>query len=109
MRKKKSFKGGLAYSTDPDLQMEETADDTPTLPPGEQKLRMLLDSRQRKGKIVTLVEGFVGSSGDLEVLAKKLKAHCGTGGSAKDGYILIQGDVREKAKNFLQKNGYGVR
>ena len=109
MRKKKVFKGGLAYSTDPDMETGDTGEDTPTLPPAEQQLHLQLDRRQRKGKTVTLIDGFVGSQQDLEALAKKLKAHCGTGGSAKDGYILIQGDVREKAKDYLHKNGYGAR
>ena len=46
---------------------------------------------------------------DLQELGKKLKTHCGTGGSAKDGEIIIQGDQSEKVKQWLIKNGYGVK
>ncbi len=107
-RKNKSYKGNIVYSTDPD-RVEEEIEEQETLLPGEQKLKIRLDTKHRKGKTVTLVDGFTGTKSDLEGLGKKLKSHCGTGGSAKDGIILIQGDVREKVKIFLEKEGYRVR
>jgi translation initiation factor 1 len=99
--------GGLVYSTNPDFKLEETNDEvTATLPPSQQKLKILLDKKQRAGKKVTLIEGFIGSQSDLEELGKKLKSFCGTGGTVKDGEIIIQGDNKDKVLQWLQKNGY---
>jgi translation initiation factor 1 len=110
-KKKNSFNslGGLVYSTDPDLKLEEAANnDQETLPPAQQKIRILLDKKQRAGKMVTLIEGFIGKQTDMEELGKKLKSFCGTGGSVKDGEILVQGDNRDKVLQWLQKNGYSA-
>ncbi|MEI9957183.1 MAG: translation initiation factor [Ferruginibacter sp.] len=108
-KNKKTFSslGGLVYSTDPDFKLpaeEDAAQET--LAPAQQKLRILLDKKQRAGKMVTLVEGFAGTQTDREELGKKLKSFCGTGGSVKDGEILVQGDNRDKVLQWLQKNGY---
>lgn len=98
---------GLAYSTNKDFFNDFPAEeDAATLPPAQQKLRVKLDTKQRAGKVVTLVYGFVGSAGDLEALGKQLKTKCGTGGSAKDGLILIQGDYKEKVTGWLRDWGY---
>ena len=108
MQKKKlnSF-GGLVYSTNPDVRLEsDSYEEEATLAPAQQKLRVLLDKKQRAGKMVTLIDGFIGKDADREELGKKLKAFCGTGGSAKDGEILVQGDNRDKVMQWLQKNGY---
>jgi len=98
---------GLAYSTDKnyfsDFPQEEAAD---TLPKEKQKLRVKLDTKQRAGKVVTLVDGFIGTIEDMEALGKQLKTKCGAGGSAKDGLILIQGDYREKVVTWLKEWGY---
>jgi translation initiation factor 1 len=107
MSKNKKIPVGVVYSTNQDFEYsfdnEEIAE---TLPPEKQKLKIQLDKKSRAGKQVTLITGFVGSDDDLENLAKKIKNHCGCGGSAKDGEILIQGDVRDKVLNWLIAQGY---
>ena len=106
-KKNKSDKNGFVYSTDPNFRYEGEEDGPQeTLPPDRQKLKVRLETKHRGGKAVTLVEGFTGSEEDLEDLGKKLKNFCGTGGSAKDGEIIIQGDQREKVLQWLLKNGY---
>lgn len=107
MSKKKPSSSGIVFSTDPDFRpVEEKQPAQETLFAKQQKLRIRLDTRQRAGKSVTLVEGFVGQTEDLEELGKKLKTVCGTGGSVKEGAILIQGDQREKVLQWLVKSGY---
>lgn len=105
-KKNKPDSRGFVYSTDPNFHFEGEQRSSETLLPPQQKLKVRLDARHRAGKAVTLVEGFIGKEGDLEVLGKKLKSFCGTGGSAKDGEIIIQGDQREKVMEWLGKNGY---
>lgn len=107
MSKKKPSKNGIIYSTDPSYSFEqEENNNAATLAPEQQKLRIWLDSKQRAGKAVTLIQGFVGKQEDLEDLGKKLKNFCGTGGSVKDGEILVQGDQRDKVMQWLLKNQY---
>ncbi len=105
-RKNKSDKHGFVYSTDPNFRFEEENETTETLRPAQQTLRIRLDTKRRAGKAVTLIEGFLGRDEDLQELGKKLKTFCGTGGSAKDGEIIIQGDQREKVLQWLKNNGY---
>jgi translation initiation factor 1 len=105
-KKNKPDSKGFVYSTDPNFQFEEEQQALQTPPPEQQKLRVWLDTKQRAGKAVTLITGFVGTNDDLEELGKKLKNACGTGGSAKDGEIIIQGDQREKVMQWLLKNGF---
>ncbi|MBM3432349.1 MAG: translation initiation factor [Bacteroidetes bacterium] len=105
-KKNKADQRGFVFSTDPNFSFEEETGETETLPPDKQRLLLRLDTKQRAGKAVTLVERFVGTTPDLEELGKKLKSHCGTGGSVKDGLILIQGDHRQKLKGYLQSLGY---
>lgn len=101
---------GVVYSTNNDFQYQyQSNNEQETLPPQQQQLRVGLDTSGRAGKTVTLIAGFVGSTADLDSLAKMLKTRCGTGGSAKDGEILIQGDVRRKVVEILQKEGYKAR
>ena len=104
--KKTKRNDGLVYSTDPGFKFEEEQSTTEILTPAQQKLKIKLDTKHRAGKAVTLIEGFSGKDEDLQELGKKLKGFCGTGGSAKDGEIIIQGDQREKVMQWLQKNGY---
>jgi len=105
-KKNKPDTRGFVYSTDPDFRFEVEQGSTETLLPAQQKLKVRLDTRHRAGKAVTLVEGFIGKEDELEDLGKKLKSFCGTGGSAKEGEIIIQGDQREKVMQWLVKNGY---
>lgn len=109
-QKKQRFEG-IVYSTASDFDYQSADDELgqETLPVEKQKLRVLLDKKARKGKVVTLVEGFVGTDDDLQDLAKSLKQRCGVGGSAKDGEILIQGDFRQKIFQFLQEKGYNTK
>ena len=106
-KKNTSRPDGLAYSTNHDyfnnFPEEEAAE---TLPKEKQKLKVMLDKKQRAGKVVTLVDGFVGLNEDIEALSKQLKTKCGAGGSVKDGYIIIQGDYREKIIVWLKDWGY---
>lgn len=98
---------GVVYSTNPDFQYQY--DDQPqvqTLAPQQQKLRVRVERNHRGGKVVTLVTGFVGSDSDLQELGKKLKTACGVGGSAKDGEIMVQGEMKEKVVATLLKLGY---
>jgi translation initiation factor 1 len=105
--KKTHSAGGLVYSTDPNFKIvEDEVEEQETLSPSQQKLKVLLDKKQRAGKSVTLVQNFTGKQEDRETLGKQLKGFCGTGGSVKDGDILIQGDNRDKVLQWLQKNGY---
>ena len=108
-KKHKADSSGLVYSTDPNFQIRKEENNTETLPPAKQKLRIRLETKHRAGKAVTIVDGFYGKDEDLQELGKKLKTHCGTGGSAKEAEIIIQGDQREKVKQWLVKNGYGVK
>ncbi len=109
MAKKKKLSGDIVYSTDPNFYEHTEEEHTETLPPAQQDLRVWLDRKQRKGKVVTLIKGFVGSDDDLEQLAKLLKTKCGTGGTAKEGEIIIQGDVRAKVLEILSKEGYKAK
>ena len=99
---------GIVYSTNADFQYQsgDAAAEVATLAPDKQALRVQIDRRQRGGKEVTLVAGFVGTDADLQTLGKLLKTKCGVGGSAKDGEILIQGDVRDKVLALLLQAGY---
>ena len=100
----------MVYSTNPDFKYEtEASVEQETLPPAKQRLIVRIDRRQRAGKQVTLVEGFVGKSDDLAALAKTLKTKCGVGGTAKDGEITVQGDLRDKVVALLQSMGYNAK
>lgn len=106
MAKNKTDKRGFVYSTDPHFRFENEPEEEDTLPPPKQKLRLQLETKHRGGKTATVVSGFTGKPEDLEDLAKKLKSFCGTGGAAKEGEIIIQGDHREKLLQWLLKNGF---
>ncbi len=112
MSKKNDWKkrDGVVYSTNDSFQYDYQQDaEQGTLPPQQQNLKVALDKSGRAGKQVTLVSGFIGTAADLETLTKLLKTKCGVGGSGKDGEILIQGDVRDKIVQILQKEGYKAK
>lgn len=107
---KKKNKINIVYSTNSDFNYDyEEDEELETLPPNEQDLRVQLDTKQRKGKGVTLITGFIGNSEDLKELGKILKSKCGVGGSAKDNEIIIQGDHRDKVLNLLLEMGYKAK
>jgi len=101
---------GMVYSTNPDFQFDPGEQEEPhTVASSHQQLYVSLDKKNRKGKKVTLVEGFKGSTEELRILAKELKSRCGVGGSVGDNNILIQGDFRDRVVSILQEKGYKVK
>jgi translation initiation factor 1 len=107
MSKKNKQLINVVYSTNPNFNYEsESEEEQETLPKNQQKLYVSIDRKQRGGKDVTLVEGYIGTEDDLKELGKTLKSKCGVGGSVKDGEILIQGSMREKVFELLIKDGY---
>lgn len=101
---------GVVYSTSPDFKYETAAkEQAQTLPAEKQRLIACIDRRARAGKQVTLVKGFVGTDEDLSALGKTLKVKCGVGGTAKDGEITLQGDLRDKVVLLLQGLGYNAK
>ena len=110
MAKQKKERVNIVYSTNPDFQFQfEEEEQIDTLPNGEQKLYVSIDRKQRAGKEVTLVEGFIGTEEDLKDLGKLLKSKCGVGGTVKDNEILIQGNFKDKIFDLLVKEGYVVK
>jgi translation initiation factor 1 len=106
-KKNKPDNRGFVFSTDPNFSFEPVQGEvSETLPAAQQKLKIRLDTKHRAGKAVTLITGFIGLEDDLQELGKKLKSYCGTGGSAKDSEIIIQGDQRDKVLQWLLKNAY---
>jgi translation initiation factor 1 len=110
-KSKKQVYTGIVYSTDQDFEYQMDAEDqvVETLPPAKQKLIAQLDKKARKGKMVTLVKGFVGTEDDLNALGKLLKQKCAVGGSVKDGEVILQGDFRKRIQEVLSAIGYNVK
>jgi translation initiation factor 1 len=106
VKKKFPLSDGIVFSTDPTFKAGSDPEPEVTSPPGAQRLTVSLDTRHRAGKAVTLVSGFTGRSADLETLGKQVKSLCGSGGSVKDGLVIIQGDHRDKVIGWLKGKGY---
>jgi translation initiation factor 1 len=105
-KKNKSIGSPLVYSTDPNYTIPSEEEVVETLSVDQQPLRVILETKHRAGKTVTIVYGFVGTEDDMNLLGKALKNHCGTGGSVKDGEIIVQGDHRQKVFQYLKQKGY---
>ena len=73
------------------------------------RLKIHKEKKGKKGKTVTVVSGFE-SHNTLQInkLLKKLKVYCGTGGSLNEQGIQLQGDMQDKVKFFLRKEGYQI-
>jgi translation initiation factor 1 len=102
----KKNKVNIVYSTNPDYEYESEQEAIVTLDNNEQELKVTIDKKQRKGKAVTIVTGFVGAENDMKSLGKLLKSKCGVGGSVKNDEILIQGEFKEKINRILIDLGY---
>ena len=109
MSKNNQNSSPFVYSTNPEAIQSEPLYDIETLPNADQPLRVILETKHRAGKTVTIIYGFVGKLSDMESIGKALKNHCGTGGSVKDGEIIIQGDHREKIMTILSQLGYKAK
>jgi translation initiation factor 1 len=109
MSKKKKLKD-IVYSTNPNYQYKyEDDEETETLPPSQQLLKIHLEKKHRGGKTVNIIKDFIGTEDDLKNLGKLLKSKCGTGGSVKNSEIIIQGDFRIKIIEILTKEGYKTK
>ena len=98
------------YSTKPDFIPDKAEESgSITRAPERQNLKVRLDKKHRRGKAVTLITGFVGSTEDLKELGKTLKSLCGVGGTVKKGEVLIQGDFQDKVVEILTVSGYKVK
>ena len=109
MSNKNKNRSGVVYSTNPDFQYTESNSEQENIPAAQQRLCVKLDSKMRAGKIVTLIQGFMGTTDALESLCKLLKTKCGTGGSAKDGEIIIQGNQKDRVIQLLRSEGFQVK
>ena len=108
MVKNKKNRKGIMYSTNPNFEFVYENEKMDTLVNNQQNLKVCID-KHRAGKIAVIIKGFIGSSDDLKVLGKILKAKCGVGGSTKNGEIIIQGDLRDKVMDILEKEGYNYK
>jgi translation initiation factor 1 len=101
---------GIVYSTNPDYKYNyQNETEAVTCPPQQQELRIFMEKKHRGGKTACVIKGFVGKQDDLEELGRLIKTKCGTGGSAKDGEIIIQGDFRDKILQILLEKGYKAK
>ena len=106
-KKNKKRRSGIVFSTNPDHNYEyENSQEEETMAKSDQKLRVMIDRKQRRGKEVTLVVGYVGNPQDIKELGKMLKSKCGVGGSVKDKEIIIQGNQKDKVVKLLLEEGY---
>ena len=107
-KQSKKNRTGIVFSTNPDFEYryEEDDQEVEEAPPAQQKLRVFIDRKKRKGKEVSLITGYAGPEDKLKEIGKILKTKCGVGGSVKDGEIIIQGNHRDKIVEILKDLGY---
>lgn len=105
----KNKREGIVYSTNPDYIFNENLSTQESVAPGKQNLRVMLDKKQRGGKKVTLITGYIGKTDELNDLGKALKTACGVGGTVKDGEIMIQGDFRDRILAMLIQKGFKAK
>jgi translation initiation factor 1 len=108
MGRNKKTRKGVMYSTNPDFDYEYENEEQETLVNNEQQLKVCVD-KHRAGKVAVIIKDFIGTTEDLKTLGKTLKSKCGVGGSAKNGEIIIQGNVRDKVMEILKKEGYNYK
>ncbi|MBT3611433.1 MAG: translation initiation factor [Flavobacteriales bacterium] len=108
MDRNKKNRKGVMYSTNPNFEFEYENEEMDTLANNQQNLRVCID-KHRAGKIAVIIKDFIGTTDDLKALGKILKVKCGVGGSAKNGEIIIQGDLRDKVMDILAKEGYNYK
>lgn len=105
----KKNEGAMVYSTNPGWNNGDDASSVETPAASAQNLRVWLEKNHRGGKTVSVIKGFVGKEDDLNELGRMIKGKCGTGGSVKDGEIIIQGDHRDKILRILSDLGYPAK
>jgi translation initiation factor 1 len=98
----------VVFSTNPNFKPEEENNEPDTLATNAQTLYVRLE-RLKGGKMATVIENFIGKNEDLEQLSKTVKNKCGVGGTVKDGYILLQGEHRDKVMLLLTQLGYKTK
>lgn len=108
-KKGKNKRLGVVYSTNDDYEYQNDDFEEDTLAIENQELSVHIEKKGRGGKTVVIIKGFVGTHDDLSDLGKLIKKKVGTGGSAKDGEIVIQGDCRPKVLDILAKEGYSTK
>ena len=114
---RKPTQGGLVYSTDsgrmcPACRQALAAcicAQRPAVPAGDGVVRVSRESKGRGGKTVTLVHGLALDDAALTALGKRLRSACGTGGTAKDGVLEVQGDHAERVTALLQAEGFAAK
>lgn len=107
MAKKYVSSSPYVYSTNPNFDgFEDRPGSGEATLPAAQMIKIKLETKHRAGKAVTIIQNFSGNLEQIESLGKQLKSYCGTGGSVKDGEIIVQGDNREKILQWFLKKGY---
>jgi translation initiation factor 1 len=108
MRKNKNSRKGIIYSTNRNFEFEYENKTMNTLENNQQNLKVCIE-KHRAGKTAVIIKNFIGTTDDLKTLGRMIKVSCGVGGSTKNGEIIIQGDVRDKVMNILNKEGYNYK
>ena len=106
---KTALAAATGYTPVPDEPSAAAAPADPVTLQGRQVLDVSIDRRNRRGKTATIISGFLADDAALLSLAADLKRLCGTGGSARGGEILIQGDCRQRVAAALRERGFKVR